>query len=648
VLMARTAGEVDGFSDQLTHFDEVGSWPAEPTTLCPAAAVPLSSQEQLDRLIMSLLDHDGLDSNDEHSGLGQGEGPAPDDASDAADSATTHAAVTVQDGMDARGSTVHPSKHVTLAEDLVQEFSASTVTAAPADSEASTASESAEGGSSAAGEPAPQPQRKRRTRRGRRGRASGQVLSHDGVWPVIPDVLHPYAPSDLAGKLRAGCYAASVQDVQAHKDFFSRSPTLASLPQKDPVTSLHILSEDGSRRATPASVMVDTGANVVIMVSPKVAAQLRLTTEPGSAPLKGVGGVGGSLGRSRERVLVRLGGAAGGKDDPSPFSGCFSMSCHPVVMEQRLVDDIGYDVLLGQGYIRLCLGMVDPLSERFHYSPAWLQHGCADFRVSVPCQTSKPSVTAEPTGVMLLGEPLPDPRTHCVDAQWPTALAAAAGTAAAPVTLGPGFPQVQIPSREQYRQQRQEHAQRRAADRATAQQAVASAHHRAVQSLSRASDTLGCLHPFRELRRAGLAPSDGAPMSAAGASDKLLACMQQCFDTLLREALSQAGLGKPAEAPREQADAAAQPAAGPVPAAGEAQQLANSAKSAGDAPRPSRKAAKRVQQTRRPFRIGPVVAAQRNPQPGTTVRQPHAAGVNWFVPGMTAAVTLRPRHQARQ
>jgi hypothetical protein len=286
--------------------------------------------------------------------------------------------------------------------------------------------------------------------------------------------------------------------------------------------------------------------------------------------------------------------------------------------------------------------MVDPLSERFHYSPAWLQQGCADFRVSVPCHTSKPNAPAEPAGVMLLGEPLPDPRTHCVDGQWPTAPAAAGSTVAAPVTLGPGFPQTPIPSREQYRQQRQERAQRRAADRATAQQALASAHHRAVQSLSRGSETLGCLHPFRELRRAGLAPSDGTPMSAAGASDTLLASLQRCFDTLLREALSQAGLGKPAESPPEPADVAAQPAPGPVPAAGQAQQPADSARSAGEAPRPSRKAGKRAQPARGTLRIEPVAAAQHNPPSGAAVRQPHPAGVNWFVPGAAAALTLLP------
>jgi hypothetical protein len=434
--------------------------------------------------------------------------------------------------------------------------------------------------------------------------------------------------------------------VQAHSEFFSRVSSLASLSQKDPVTSLHLLSEDGSKHATPASVMVDTGANVVVMIAPKVAEQLRLTVEPGTAPLKGVGGEGGSLGRSRERVLVRLGGSAGGKDDPSPFSGCFSMSCYPVVMEQRLVDDIGYDVLLGQGYIRLCLGMVDPLCERFHYSPAWLQHGCADFRVSVPCNTSVPRPNAQPAGVMLLGEPLPDPLSHCVGAQLPSTPNEGVGTVATPVTVGPGFPQAQIPTREQYSQQRRERAQRRAADRSSARQALESAHHKAVQNLARGSDSLGNLHPYRELRRAGLAPSDGAPMTVSGASDGLLSCLQQCCDTLLREALSQAGLSRPAGESHEGADLPVPEASVPSPATGSTQQPTGNAAAQSPEPRPARKGARRVPKGSGTIRIQPVAAAQRSKQAVAAARLPHAAGVNWFVPGLTAAVTLLPQGAA--
>jgi hypothetical protein len=46
------------------------------------------------------------------------------------------------------------------------------------------------------------------------------------------------------------------------------------------------------------------------------------------------------------------------------------------------------------------------------------------------------------------------------------------------------------------------------------------------------------------------------------------------------------------------------------------------------------------------MRVQPVAAVQRNAQPYTTVPLPHAAGVNWFVPGPAAAVALLPRGTA--
>ena len=59
-----------------------------------------------------------------------------------------------------------------------------------------------------------------------------------------------------------------------------------------------------------------------------------------------------------------------GETEVSPFKGCFVIRVKPIVMTQKLVDDIGHDCLLGQGFTRLCLGSVDSLNERFDYSPA--------------------------------------------------------------------------------------------------------------------------------------------------------------------------------------------------------------------------------------------------------------------------------------
>jgi len=60
-------------------------------------------------------------------------------------------------------------------------------------------------------------------------------------------------------------------------------------------------------------------------------------------------------------------------------------------MTQQLVDLLGHDVILGQGYMRICLGMMDPLTERFYYSLAFAKHGCKDCRVSIPCVMSGPA-----------------------------------------------------------------------------------------------------------------------------------------------------------------------------------------------------------------------------------------------------------------
>jgi hypothetical protein len=65
-------------------------------------------------------------------------------------------------------------------------------------------------------------------------------------------------------------------------------------------------------------------------------------------------------------------------------------------MTGELVDTIGHKVLLGQTFLRYCLGSVDQLGETLDISPAFLKHGCTDFRVSIPCVPSKPA----PEGVV--------------------------------------------------------------------------------------------------------------------------------------------------------------------------------------------------------------------------------------------------------
>ena len=77
------------------------------------------------------------------------------------------------------------------------------------------------------------------------------------------------------------------------------------------------------------------------------------------------------MGRTEEKIRMRLGASQLGQKDATVYSGCFTVACHPIVMTQNLVDMIGHDVMLGQGYMRLCLGMLDPFTK----DSTSLQHG---------------------------------------------------------------------------------------------------------------------------------------------------------------------------------------------------------------------------------------------------------------------------------
>ena len=64
------------------------------------------------------------------------------------------------------------------------------------------------------------------------------------------------------------------------------------------------------------------------------------------------------------------------------------MNVKPLVMKQQVVDDIGYEVIIGQGVLRACRGVIDPLTETLTYSPAWMSHACPALRCSVPLNMS--------------------------------------------------------------------------------------------------------------------------------------------------------------------------------------------------------------------------------------------------------------------
>lgn len=70
------------------------------------------------------------------------------------------------------------------------------------------------------------------------------------------------------------------------------------------MTSLHLFDESDEKFVTPTHVMIDSGARVFILISSPIAKALGLTIEPGTAPLKGIGGAGGSLGKTKEFITI--------------------------------------------------------------------------------------------------------------------------------------------------------------------------------------------------------------------------------------------------------------------------------------------------------------------------------------------------------
>jgi hypothetical protein len=212
----------------------------------------------------------------------------------------------------------------------------------------------------------------------------------------IPDELCPVISGNEPLKLdEDGDYIAEDQEKRLHHFYYGlREATLVSLKQATPRSSLYLYTEgDDPVCLKPGKIMLDSGAQVYILISPAIAKNMGLTIMPGTGRLRGVGGAGGSLGRTVEDITIRLGNCSDGELNVPAMSGCFTVSIQPIVMTQELVDSIGHHVLLGQNFMRLCGGIVDPLTERFVYYPALLSQGCTRVMCSVPCNMSRPRTT---------------------------------------------------------------------------------------------------------------------------------------------------------------------------------------------------------------------------------------------------------------
>jgi len=391
-----------------------------------------------------------------------------------------------------------------------------------------------------------QASKKTRARR-ERSKSKAFVAKHA---PEVDPKLKAVVPPSLRRHFKQKEYAPSAAEMAQREAFFEKSPTLVSLLQKDCVTSLHLFSPDDLNYVRPKTVLVDTGAEVRVMISPKLANDLGMTWKKGSAKLVGIGGLGGGDGYSNERINVRLGGFVG-KKGVGPADGCFAISLRPLIMQQSAVDDLGYDVILGQGFLRACLGSVDNLKETLDYSPAWMSHACAGFRCSIPCEVSKPIPSArvlwarlpgltsgydefEPLDNLLacpvkhhirdepaapkgrkvhfeagMGEPAATSKQMKDGAKttWPpsssTSDSETRSPRAVPAALHPGFPQTGVTTKEAYAEHRDKLNARRRLDHEAIQQASVEARARQSERLAHIVNPVSVSYAVKDLQGSG-------------------------------------------------------------------------------------------------------------------------------------------------
>jgi hypothetical protein len=369
-------------------------------------------------------------------------------------------------------------------------------------------------------------------------------------WPTVEPKLFPTNGKTTIGQHRGGEYSPSTTDVALHKQFFSRRPLLVDLKQDDPETSLQLFDQENARSLLPKRVMIDSGARVFILISPSIAKALDLTIDPGTAPIKGIGGAGGSLGATKDYINVRLGACALGEVNDDPCTGCFTLKVKAIVMTEEAVKNIGHHVLLGQNFLRYCIGMTDPLTERFYYSPAWWTQACRDFRVSVPCTMSTPDNAAAVRnflGVLDMGD---DDVAFVDQTIWSNTLKQPQGSALASAVaapLAPGFPQTENVTPEQYATFRQEQKERNEETRRVARDTLAAAQAQAANELANIVEATGLVFPMSKLRHSGRL-LEGMRLDLSGASQTVMAQLSKLKETIITDVMK-ALSGKGAAAP---------------------------------------------------------------------------------------------------
>ena len=158
-------------------------------------------------------------------------------------------------------------------------------------------------------------------------------------------ILKPRVGKETLSQFRDGIFVPTPEQLRSHRKFFNRRATLASFQQTNNATSLTLFSVDGKDFVVPETVMNDTGAEPDILISPYLAKILGILDDLETYYLQGISGGGDCLGRSRQRIAVRLGACINGDDTASAFNGCFTVMLRPVVMQQHMADNLRHDVL---------------------------------------------------------------------------------------------------------------------------------------------------------------------------------------------------------------------------------------------------------------------------------------------------------------
>jgi hypothetical protein len=219
------------------------------------------------------------------------------------------------------------------------------------------------------------------------------TAGNNNRWPSIHPALNARISKESFANFRDGVYYMTDDEQKAYERFNRRESKVVSILQDDLATCVRLASTANHKIIKPLSVLADTAADIAIAISRPLGEALGLTWTPGSMNLAGVGGVGGSLGVADQEIIIRIGGNGQLLDMQSEeLNGCFIMRVTPIIMTDGLVRTIRHNVLIGQTVLWRAQATFDQHKEVMEISPAWMRHGCAGLRVSIPCSMSRPPV----------------------------------------------------------------------------------------------------------------------------------------------------------------------------------------------------------------------------------------------------------------